>query len=125
MNQVPFIERLTMSRFYFDLLVWVLLIFIFYVLFSNIFRRAKEKNMYRIMISNPTDNTVNNYIKSFKKINGFTAMIFNLFFSSQNAHDKMRQSQGYDIIKDCSSVSDLVKEQLKNIFISYGVPIKL
>ncbi len=125
MNQVPFTERLTMTRFYLDLSVRVLLIFIFYVLFSNIFRRAREKSMYRIMIANPNDNTVLNYIKSFKKINGFTAMIFNLFFSSQNVQDKMRQTQGYDIIKDCSSVSNSVKEQLKNIFVSNGVPIKL
>ncbi len=120
-------ERINSSidKLFGEMLVWVWFAFVFYVLFSNIFRRAKEKSMYRVMITNPNDNTVNDYIKSFGKINGFTAMIFNLFFSSQNAQDKMRQAQGYDVIKDCSSVSDSVKEQLKNIFVSNGVPIKL
>lgn len=124
MNQVPVLERFTMSRTYFNLFIWIWFIFVFYVLFSNIFRRSKEKYLYRIMISNPNDSTVINYIKSFKKINGFASMIFNLFFSSQHVNDKIRQSQGYDIIRDCSSVSSTVKEQLKIVFVSNGIQIK-
>ena len=97
--------------------------FVFYVLFSNIFRRAKEKQLYRVMISNPNDLIVKNYIESFKKINGFSSSIFNLFWGSQHASDIIRQSQGYEIINNSSSVSQSVKEQLKIAFISNGIQI--
>lgn len=76
------------------------------------------------MISNPNDLIVKNYIESFKKINGFSSSIFNLFWGSQHASDRMRQSQGYEIIKNSSSVSSAVKEQLKIVFISNGIQIK-
>ena len=114
----------SIDKFFSEIFIWIWFVFVFYVLFSNIFRRAREKQLYRVMISTPNDNTVKNYIKSFKKINGFASMVFNLFFSSQHANDKIRQSQGYDIIKDCSSVSETVKEQLKIVFVSNGIQIK-
>ncbi len=115
----------SIDKFFSEIFIWIWFVFVFYVLFSNIFRRAKEKSMYRIMIANPNDDTVNNYIKSFKKIHGFASMVFNLFFSSQNAHDKVRQAQGYELIKSNTNVSDSAKEQLKNAFVMNGVPIKL
>ena len=105
-------------------LAFIWFAFVFYVLFSNISRRAKEKQLYRVMISNPNDLIVKNYIESFKKINGFSSSIFNLFWGSQHASDRMRQSQGYEIIKNSSSVSSAVKEQLKIVFISNGIQIK-
>lgn len=40
-------------------------------------------------------------------------------------NNQLRQSQAWDIIKDSSSVSDNVKEQLKTVFISNGVIIKM
>ena len=119
-------DRVSVSidKFFSEIFIWIWFVFVFYVLFSNIFRRAREKQLYRAMISTPNDNPVNNYIKSFKKINGFASMVFNLFFSSQHVNDKIRQAQGYDIIKACSSVSATVKEQLKIVFVSNGIQIK-
>ncbi len=114
----------SIDKFFSEIFIWIWFIFVFYVLFSNIFRRAREKQLYRVMISNPNDSTVINYIESFNKINGFASSVFNLFFGSQHTSDIMRQSQGYEIIKNSSSVSSTVKEQLKIAFVSNGIQIK-
>lgn len=96
---------------------------IFYIIGSNIFNRYKEKQAYSVMVTNPSDFTVNNYIQAFEKINGFSAMIFNMVLRSKFSEDKARQAQGYYIIEDSTMVSAEVKEELKMIFLANGVPI--
>ena len=105
------------------LLVWAWFIFAFYVIFSTINNKYKEKQLYGAMIANPNDQSVLYYIEAFKKVHNIFAQFFNLYFRSQHASDMMRQAQGYDIIKECPSVSQEVKEQLRIVFLSNGVQI--
>ena len=39
-------------------------------------------------------------------------------------NNMMRQSQGWDVVNMSNNVSPQVKEQLRNVFIANGVPIK-
>ncbi|MBE7036371.1 MAG: hypothetical protein E7403_03655 [Ruminococcaceae bacterium] len=98
-------------------------IFAFYVIFSTIYNKYNEKKLYGVMIANPNDDTVEDYIEAFKSVNGFSAMLFGLYFRAQQASDRARQAQGYYIIEECPSVSQEVKEELRIVFLSNGVQI--
>lgn len=88
-------------------------------------RMSKERKVYKKMISNLCDSTVLSYIHFFEKSYGFLSGAVNRRNAVAHRNDLTRQAQGYEIIKNSSSVSDPVKEQLKNVFIANGVPIKL
>ena len=124
MQRASLFERLTTPRTYFNMLIWLWFAFVIYVVFSNIFRRVKERKLYKKMIATPCDATVIDYIEIFEKTNGFASVVFNLLFYSGQASDKMRQSQGYFFIRNSQCVSQEVKEQLKISLMSNGVKVK-
>lgn len=89
--------------------------------------KRNERDLYKKMIVNLNDEIVLEYLEAFKisysKISEFGNS--NKHYAGQHYEDKMRQAQGYEIIKQSSNVSDSVKEQVKNLFIANGIPIKL
>ena len=98
--------------------------FAFYVAISMALKTSKEKKLYSVMISNPCDKTVSNYINAFNATYGLGSNWYNTNSSVAHRNSQLRQGQGWKIIKNSSSVSQGVKEQLRNAFISKGVPIK-
>ncbi len=88
-------------------------------------RMSKERKVFKKMMGNMCDSTVLSYIHFFEKSYGFLSGVVNRRNAVAHRNDLTRQAQGYEIIKNSSSVSDSVKEQLKNVFIANGVPIKL
>ena len=96
----------------------------FYVAISMALKTSKEKKLYSAMISNPCDKTVLNYINAFNATYGIGSNWYNTNSSVAHRNSQLRQGQGWEIIKSSSSVSQGVKEQLRNALVSKGVPIK-
>lgn len=95
-----------------------------YVAISMALKTSKEKGLYSAMISNPCDKTVLNYINAFNATYGIGSNWYNTNSSVAHRNSQLRQGQGWEIIKNSSSVSPGVKEQLRNALVSKGVPIK-
>ena len=98
--------------------------FAFYVAISMMIKTAKEKRLYPVMISNPSDKTVSEYIIAFNDTYGIGSNWYNTNSSVAHRNSQLRQGQGWEVIRSSSSVSQSVKEQLRNVFVSKGVPIK-
>ena len=85
----------------------------------------KEKKAYTVMISNPCNATVSQYLGAYAKTNtGFANFINNTNRGVQHRNDQLRQSQGWSVIRDCDTVSEELKQQLRNSLIAQGVPMK-
>ena len=96
----------------------------FYVAISMSLKTAKEKKLYSVMISNPSDKTVLNYINAFNATYGIGSNWYNTNSSVSHRNSQLRQGQGWEIIRNSSTVSQSTKEQLRTAFVSKGVPIK-
>jgi len=96
----------------------------FYVAVSMALKNAREKKLYSAMISNPCDKTVLTYIDSFNATYGLGSNWVNTNSAVAHRNNQLRQGQGWELIKSSSSVSQGVKEQLRNALVSKGVPIK-
>lgn len=95
--------------------------------------KAKERKAYEAMIMNPSDAAVQAYIPVFLssqhnfKIeigggNGGTTTYINS--QQELAEIKARQAHGYQIIAKSDKVSQPVKEQLRRVYLSKGVPVQ-
>ena len=107
--------------------LWVCLLIFAIWSWSKYFSvKSKEQKMYKKMVVNPNDEIVLEYIDSFQKSYGWIDKIGRAgkHYASQHRDDKLRQSQGYEIVCESPNVSDSVKQNLYNVFVSEGVPVK-
>lgn len=106
------------------ILLFGLIVFTIY----SVIVRNKELSKYKVLISNTNDSTVLAWMVAFKKTRNFNTrsgpIKLNSIDTSQNVDDKLRYIQIYEIVKDSANVSSNVKEQLKVLFLSEGIPIK-
>lgn len=90
--------------------------------------RKNEIKKHKEMIANPSDTTVLSYIIAFKKTRNIIEKLADLqptnVHISRQSKDRLRQVQGWEIIKENGNVSASVKEQLKNVLLNNDVPIK-
>jgi len=90
--------------------------------------RNNEIKKHKEMILSPSDTTVLNYIVAFKKTRNIFEKIADLqptnVHVSRQSKDRLRQVQGWEIVKDSSNVSSTVKTQLRDVLLSNSVPIK-
>ena len=90
--------------------------------------RKNEIKKHKEMIVNPNDSTVLNYIVAFKKTKNIFEKIADLqptnVHIARQSKDRLRQVQGWEIVKESGNVSTSVKEQLKTVLLTNGVPIK-
>lgn len=92
---------------------------------KTLMRFNKEKKAYSVMISNPCDKTVSQYLNAYAATNsGFANFINNTNRGVQHRNDQLRQSQGWSVIRESDTVSESVKQQLRNALIAQGVPMK-
>ena len=82
-----------------------------------------EKIAFRKMITNLNDHTVNSYIRSFNKSYCFGSGWLNMVKAVNHRNNQLRQSNGWETIKNSDKVSIETKERLKTAFISRGVPL--
>ena len=101
--------------------VWFVLLFFAIRL---LVRQSAEKKSYKIMIANPCDATVLEYIQRFNATYGFLSTLGNSNNAVNHRNNLLRQAQGWDYIKDSAKVSEDVKQQLKAAFLANGVPVK-
>ena len=91
-------------------------------------KKQKEEKLYEIMILNPSDTTVSNYIKIFLEASDIPKTLrmsgYDSLNSGKSIENKSRQAQGYQIIMQSQNVSEEVKQQLTNAFMAKGVPIQ-
>ena len=91
-------------------------------------KQQKEEKLYEIMMLNPSDTTVSNYIKVFLEASDMPKTLRLSGYDSMNAgksiENKSRQAQGYQIIMQSQNVSEQVKQQLTNAFMAKGIPIQ-
>ncbi len=90
--------------------------------------RNNEIKKHKEMIVSPSDTTVSSYIIAFKKTRNIFEKIADLqptnVHISRQSKDRLRQVQGWEIVKESGNVSASVKEQLKTVLLTNGVPIK-
>jgi len=103
------------------MIVWCTLAFL---VIRMIIRQGAEKSSYKKMIANPCDATVLEYIPKFNATYGFISTLMNAERAVNHRNNLLRQSQGWDYIKDSAKVSEDVKQQLKAAFLANGVPVK-
>lgn len=94
------------------------------IVISKTFKNEKTK--YKLMIQEPTDITVKMYMSALEKTSGFFC---NWAYSVKSGpgnkiNDQLRQSQGWEIIRDCSTVSETVKNDFKKLLIIQGVKVQ-
>lgn len=106
------------------LVIWAIVIIGIIGIGINGIKKSKEKKLYKIMVANPSDTTVRQYISAFEDTFGFFASLANMDRAVAHRNNMMRQSQGWDVVNMSNNVSPQVKEQLRNTFIANGVPIK-
>lgn len=100
-----------------------LFLFMLYTIITNLVKTSNERKAYSNMIANLCDNTVLLYISAFQDLNGW----YHNYMEQQNHsayESRLRQAQGWEIVNESANVSAQVKEQLRNAFISKGVPLK-
>ena len=104
--------------------LWVAMMIAIAVIYFT--TKGNEKKIFKQMIANPNDAIVLKYIQVFKKSNGFisTLMSTGKDFGVKHRDDKLRQAQGYEIVCESPNVSDSVKQNLYNVFVSEGIPVK-
>ena len=106
------------------LVIWAIVIIGIIGIAINGLKKSKEKQLYKVMVANPCDTTVRQYIAAFEKTFGFFGNLANMDRAVAHRNNMMRQSQGWEVVNMSKNVSPQVKEQLRNVFIANGVPIK-
>lgn len=106
------------------LVIWAIVIIGIIGIGINGIKKSKEKKLYKVMVANPNDTTVRQYISAFEDTFGFFANLANTDRAVAHRNNMMRQSQGWDVVNMSNNVSPKVKEQLRNSFIANGIPIK-
>lgn len=101
--------------------LWFTLLFL---VIRTVVRQSSEKNYYKKMIANPCDASVLAYIPKFNATYGFFSTLINMDKAVNHRNNLLRQSQGWDLIKESDKVSEDVKAQLKTAYLSNGVPVK-
>lgn len=87
--------------------------------------KEKEKKEYETMLLSPSDTTVSQYIQAFlDSYPNSKVRVTDVNDEKKNLEDKLRQTQGYQIISQSPNVSAQVKEQLRKAFVTKGVPIQ-
>lgn len=91
-------------------------------------KNQQEEKLYEIMVLNPSDTNVSNYIKVFLEASDMPKTLrmtnYDTITAGKSIENKARQTQGYPIIMQNQNVSEEVKQQLTNAFMAKGVPIQ-
>lgn len=85
---------------------------------------SNEKKQFKIMLANPCDATVRDYLDAYAKTTTGFAHIQNSNRGGEHRNDQLRQAQGWEVLRENESISEDLKMQMRNAFIAEGVPVK-
>lgn len=113
---MPYITQIFMVLFGLILFIGVPIGFVCIFIYARNVNKAfkAENKAYENMIISPSDTTVSQYISVFQNTKKHI-----------NIEDKIRQSQGYKEVANSTNVSEELKNKLKMVLLSNGVPIEM
>lgn len=106
-------------------ILWVVgVIFVVKTLITYYTTTKREEKVFKQMVLNPSNAVVTEYIVAFQQLHGNAYRLMSASEGVKQRDAKIRQAQGFKVVWKSPNVSEEIKMQLYNAFLTEGVSVQ-